>query len=466
MPNQESLPGITHVHLVGIGGIGVSALAPLLLHRGFAVTGSDPARNAVTERLERQGIRIHHEHQAANIEGASLLVVTSAVKEDNPEIQAARARGIPIWPRAKMLGCLLRDYRAVVIAGAHGKTTTTGMTVSVFLDAGKDPTAFVGGDLDRIGGNCRVGQGEWAVAEGDESDGSFVYLQPEIAVVNNIDADHLDFYPDLDAIIASFNRFLDGVRDGGWIVASADCAHCRRLADRSGIQRLSYGFSESDIQGVDYRSEPEGARCEVLIHGKRTGGLRLRVSGRMHAHNALAALAVSRLAGIPFDQAAESLSRFAGIHRRLERTGEAGGVTVIDDYAHHPTEIQATIQALRDRHPRRLIGIFQPHLYSRTLKLLEEFGQAFTGLDLLILADIYPAREKPVPGVTGAVLLDPVRNSGTEAVFVPSLEEIPRVAASYARAGDVIVTLGAGDVWKTGRRILDELRARAEGGGP
>ncbi|MFB3784951.1 MAG: UDP-N-acetylmuramate--L-alanine ligase [bacterium] len=466
MPNQESLPGITHIHLVGIGGIGVSALAPLLRRRGFTVTGSDPARNAVTERLERQGILIYHDHQAANIEGASLLVVTSAAKEDNPEIQAARARGVPIWPRAKMLGYLLRDYRAAVFTGAHGKTTTTGMTVSVFLDAGKDPTAFIGGDLDRIGGNCRVGRGEWAIAEGDESDGSFVHLKPEIAVVNNIDADHLDFYPDLDAIIAGFNRFLDGVRDGGWIVASVDCAHCRRLVGRPGIQRLSYGFSQADIQGGDYEPEPDGGRCKVSIHGKRAGILRLRVSGRMHAHNALAALAVSHLAGIPFDQAAESLSRFTGIRRRLERTGEAGGVTVIDDYAHHPTEIQATIQALLDRRPRRLIGIFQPHLYSRTLKLLEEFGQAFTGLDLLILTDIYPAREKPIPGVTGAVLLDPVRRAGAEAVYVPSLDEIPRVAASYARAGDLIVTLGAGDVGKVGRRILEELRARLEGGGP
>ncbi|HOL92880.1 MAG TPA: UDP-N-acetylmuramate--L-alanine ligase [bacterium] len=465
MPTLESLTGITQIHLVGIGGIGVSALAPLLCRKGFTVTGSDPARNAVTDRLEKQGILIHHDHKAENIGGASLLVVTSAVKEDNPELQAARAKGIPIWPRAKMLGCLLRDYRAVVITGAHGKTTVTGMCVEWMLDSGLDPTAFVGGDLERIGGNSRVGQGEWAVAEGDESDGSFVYLQPEIAVVNNIDADHLDFYPDLDAIIASFNRFLEGVREGGWIVTSADCVHCRRLTGRPGVPRLSYGFAGADIQAVNFQPDAHGSRCEVLIHGKRAGSLRLRVSGRMHCHNALAALAVSHLIGVSFAQASESLSRFEGVRRRLEWIGEAEGVTVIDDYAHHPTEIQATIQALRDRSPSRLIGVFQPHLYSRTLKLLDEFGGAFTGLDLLILTDIYPAREKPVPGVTGEVLKEPVQRHGVEVAYVPRLEDAASVAAPLAKAGDVIVTLGAGDVWKAGRLILEDLRKRKAGEG-
>ncbi len=467
MQQVESLKGFHHIHFIGIGGIGVSALAQVLHSRGYLVTGSDPARNVVTERLEQMGIRIDHEHREENILGASLLVVTSAAKETNPEIQAAKAQRIPIWPRAKMLGCLVNDYRAIVITGAHGKTTLTALLTLLFIDTGLDPTAFIGGDVASLGGNARVGLGDWAIAEGDESDGSFVHLKPEIAIVNNIDADHLDFYENLDAIVDRFNTFLQGVRDQGWILHSADCSQCRKLRPRPDCQVMTYGFSESaDIRGVNYRAEKDSWGCDVLIHGKKTGELRLAISGQSQTHNALAAVAVSQIVGLPFPQVRESLSRFEGVKRRMEYKGSARGITILDDYAHHPTEIRSTIQALRDRYAQRIIGIFQPHLYSRTLKLIEEFGQAFRGLDQVILTDIYPAREKPIPGVTGEVLLEPVRKSGVDAQYIHLPETIPERIVPQLRKGDVVVTIGAGDIWKIGERILDRLLAEKESFAP
>lgn len=449
MQQVESLEGFRHIHLIGIGGIGVSSLAQVLHSRGYMVTGSDPARNVVTERLEQLGIRIFHEHRPENIAGASLLVATSAAKDANPEIQAARQQNIPIWQRAKMLGYLVNDYRAIVVSGAHGKTSTTAMMTRVWIDTGLDPTAFIGGDVDFLGGNARVGHSDWAIAEGDESDGSFVHLKPEITIVNNIDADHLDFYENLDAIVDRFDLFLKGVRENGWILLSADCPQCSRLHPRPDCQVLTYGFSESaGVRGVNYRAGKNSWECDVEIRGRKAGELRLAISGRGQMHNALAVVAAGEVAGLPFPQVRESLSRFEGVKRRMEYKGSAQGITVLDDYAHHPTEIRSTIQALRDRYSQRIIGVFQPHLYSRTLKLIEEFGLAFVGLDRLILTDIYPARELPIPGVTGEVLLEPVRRSGVDATYIHQPADIPGQLIPSLRKGDVVVTFGAGDIWK------------------
>lgn len=463
MQQVESLEGFHHIHLIGIGGIGVSALAQILHGLGYTVTGSDPAWNVVTDRLEQLGIRIFHEHRPENIAGASLIVATSAAKSDNPEIQAAYARNIPIWPRARMLGALVNGYRAIVVTGAHGKTTTTAMLTRLFIDTGLDPTAFIGGDVDFLGGNARLGRGDWAIAEGDESDGSFVHLQPEIAIVNNIDADHLDFYKDIGEIAERFQLFVQGVRENGWLLYSADCSHCRALRPPAGRHVLAYGFSESaEIQGVNYRAERNRWGCEVVIHGRKAGELQLAVSGRGHMHNALAAVAVGDIVGLPFPQVCQSLARFEGVKRRMEYKGSAGGVTILDDYAHHPVEIKSTVEALRDRYSGRIVGIFQPHLFSRTLKLLDDFGQAFVGLDKIVLTNIYPAREKPMPGVTGELLLDPVRRSGVDAVYIHTPADIPESLAPELRPGDVVVTLGAGDIWKVGEALLHRLLSRKE----
>ncbi len=453
--------GARHIHLVGIGGIGVSALAPALLQRGYAVTGSDLASNPVTDRLKKLGIPIFHEHRAENVKGASLLVVSSAVKETNPEIQAAHERGIPVWPRAKMLGDFLEGGRPIVVTGVHGKTTVTAIIAQVLVDAGLDPTAFIGGDVDWIGGNSLAGHGEWIVAEGDESDGSFIHLKPEIAVVNNIDADHLDFYRDIDEIIQQFKHFLKGVREDGWILASADCSHCQTLLSGRRTNVLTYGFSrDADIRGAHYRSTSEGTVCNVTVRGESLGAMRLRVRGECNAHNALAAVAVGFVLNLSFEQTANSLGGFQGVQRRMEIKGTERGITVIDDYAHHPAEIRATIEALRERKDPRLIAVFQPHLYSRTVNLLEDFGSAFQGLDLLVVTGIYAAREDPREGVTGELLLEPVRRNGVDAYYVEALEAVPEFLLPRIQEGDAVVTLGAGDVWKAG----EALRIRLSGG--
>ncbi len=456
MMESRNLPENTrHIHLAGIGGVGVSALAPPLLRLGYTVSGSDPVRSEITERLKQMGIRIYHTHQAENIEGASLVAASSAIPPDNPELLAARAKGIPVWRRAELLAYLLERYRSIVVTGAHGKTTVTAMITHVLLECDFDPTAFIGGDLPSIDGNVRMGDGEWAVAEGDESDGSFLLFHPDIAIVNNIDEDHLDFYDGIDAITNQFRKFLQGVRDNGWIVISADCERAHSLIHDGISNCRTYGFAENaDTRGGNYIPSQRGCLFSVFLRGQSVGEIVLRVCGKANAHNALAAVCVSDLLGIPFAQAAESLNRFQGVKRRMEEKGIANGVCVVDDYAHHPEEIRAVVSALKERYPGRLIGVFQPHLFSRTLKLKDAFGRAFTGLDTLILTDIYAAREQPVPGVTGEILLEPVKKSGVDAIYVPYLDDIPDLLQTIVHQGDTIVTIGAGDVWKVGEAFL------------
>ncbi len=455
---------IRHIYLVGIAGVGVSALVPALLDRGFIVSGSDPARNELTARLESLPIQIDHEHRPENISDASLVVASSAIPAENPEILAARSRGIPVWPRARLLAYLLQDSRGIVVAGAHGKTTVTAMITQLLLETGFDPTAFIGGDCAFLESNARVGKGEWAVAEGDESDGSFLYLKPEIAVINNIDADHLDFYPDIHAIVERFTTFLAGVRENGWIIHSADCEHTRTMCIPANRRVLTYGFSTgADVQALNYISDEVESRCDVRIQGTMQGKLRHSLSGRANMHNALAAVSVGITLGLPFEQIADALRKFIGVKRRMQQKGVMHGITVIDDYAHHPTEILAAIEALRERYSRRLIGIFQPHLYSRTIKLREEFGRAFTGLDLLVLTDIYPAREKPIPGVSGETVMASVRKNRIPVVYIPKPDEIPVFLENITQEGDVVITIGAGDVWKIGEQFLQITNERKGG---
>lgn len=460
MNDRDSLRGVDRVHLIGAGGIGVSALAPALLARGCTVSGSDPATNAVTERLQAMGVTIYHTHAANQIDGVDLVVATSAAGPDNPERKAAEAAGVPVWARARMLGALVNEKRAIVVSGAHGKTTLTAMLTHVFRDLGEDPSAYIGGDVRQLGGNSLLGQGAWAIAEGDESDGSFIYLKPEIALVNNIDADHLDHYQGINDIIEQFELFLGGVSKDGWIVISADCENVRKLNLPNGPKRLTYGFAEgADVCGTNYYANARGWGCDVAVRGEARGPMRLQLSGRCHTHNALGVLAVVEAAGLPVERAIESLRSFEGVQRRMEEKGCVRGVTVVDDYAHHPNEIRATIQGLRDRYRNRLIGVFQPHLYSRTFKLLDDFGRSFTGLDLVILTDIYAAREKPMAGVSGEALLQPTRNNGSPALYIPQQDETVNFLCSETRDGDVVVTLGAGDVWKLGEQLLARLRA-------
>ncbi len=463
MNTMDALDNIHHIHMVGIGGIGVSALVPVLADRGFVITGSDKIKNEVTERLEAQGIKIEYEHRAKNIEDTSLLVVSSAIPRNNVELEAARSRGIPIWSRAQMLGHLLSHYRPIVVTGMHGKTTVTAMITHMLRDNDFDPTAFIGGDCASLGGNAVVGKGEWAVAEGDESDGSFLHLKPEISIVNNLDSDHLDYYKEFDSIVERFQAFLDGGKAEGWIVYSVDCEHTQKLTIPEQRQSMTYGFSEqADVRAFEYAHHDSGCGCSVSIKDRPAGRLHLNVNGRINCHNALAAVCAGEIIGIPFEKMAESLRTFQSVKRRMEYKGATGGVTVIDDYAHHPNEIRATIEALRERRPLRIIGIFQPHLYSRTLHLHEEFSDSFAGLDLLILTDIYGARENPIPKVSGELLVHAVRKKQVPAVYIPHLGEIPDFLNDITRVGDVLVTIGAGDIWKVGTQFLDQHGRKEE----
>lgn len=442
----------------------MSALVPMLLKKGHTVTGSDPVSTPITDRLKGMGVRVAHEHRADAARGADVLVASSAIASTNPEMVYAQENQIPVLRRAELLGGLLEQTKSIVVTGAHGKTSITGMLTQVLIDCGLDPNAYIGGEMAFLGGNSRVGEGAWSIAEGDESDGSFIHLRPDIALINNIDTDHMDYYADLDSIIRAFQQFIEGVQGDGWVISSADCANCRQAVAAFPGRRLTYGFSENaDVRSLDYQPYGSQAGCGVGIQDTYVGKLHLTQRGRFMYHNALGAIAVAHAMGLDMEKVFASLSQFPGVQRRMEVKGIERDITVIDDYAHHPAEIEATIAALREQYAGRVIGIFQPHLYSRTVKLQEAFGQAFRGLDELILTDIYPAREEPMPGVTGEILLGPVLQSGVKALYIEKEKDIVRHLLHTVRPGETVVTLGAGSIWRVGEQYLDILRQRQGG---
>ena len=465
---------MTRIHMVGIGGAGMSAIAQILLAEGATVYGSDVDASATTERLQQWGARVAIGHRPENLGDADLVVVSRAIAEDNPEVQEARRRGIPLLQRGEMLARLMASRKGVAVAGTHGKTTTTSMISLVLERGGLDPAVLVGGTVPHLGGNARPGKGEFLVAEADESDGSFLLLHPYIAVVTNIEADHLDHWGDLEHIVEGFGRFLDQVTPGGLAVVCDDDPLLRRMAEEGrqrGNQRwMTYGLAgQADLMGVNPDLRPLGSRTEVRRSGRSLGYLELSVPGLHNVSNALAAVAVGLEAGLSFNTIALALSEFRGAQRRFQLTGEAGGVRVVDDYGHHPSEIKVTLRAARRATPGQVIVCFQPHRYTRTHFLLDEFGQAFRDADHIFITDIYAASEKPIPGVSGRSVAESVRrHTGQQAEFVPSLADLPERVAQVARPGDLVLTLGAGNIWTAGAHILERLAgaAGASGGSP
>lgn len=453
---------IKHIHCVGIGGIGVSALVPELLKRGYTVSGSDPAKNEATERLATMGVKIIHTHTAENINGADLIVATAAVKEDHVEIAAAKQNGIPVWHRAQMLGYLMLDRKSLIVSGAHGKTTVTAMIAVMLEQCGMDPCVFAGGEIPAFDSNAKTGNGDWVVAEGDESDGSFTNFTPDIAIVNNIDADHLDHYKTMDAVLETFAAFLSNTKENGWILLSADCKHSSSLKNEIPNRNyLTYGFdSNADIRGTAYSRNGVGWRCDVVVDGAMQGVLHMPISGKMNYHNALAALASANVLGISFEDASSALSKFTGVKRRMEAKGIINDIHVFDDYAHHPEEIKATVEAFRERAEGRLIGVFQPHLYSRTQQLLDQFSQSFYGLDLAVITGVYAARENPMPGVNSELLVKLLRRNNVPVVFIPNKNEIASFLTSAVQPGDTVITMGAGDIWKSGEDFIDRMEGQ------
>ena len=469
------------IHFVGIGGIGMSGIAELLANLGYEVSGSDAKTSEVTDRLARLGVRIASGHDAAHVGEADVVVTSSAIQSSNPEVEDARRRSIPVIPRAEMLAELMRLRYGIAVAGAHGKTTTTSMVALVLERAGLDPTAVIGGRLSAFGSNARLGRGDYMVVEADESDRSFLKLTPAIAVITNIDHEHMESYGSWDALQQAFLDFANKVPFYGTVVACVDDAPVRALVPKMTRRVVTYGFEgmEASVSGHAMALEAFGSTCRV-VHTSRDGAavdlgtLRLRVPGRHNLLNALGAVAVGLEVGIPFAKIARGFEEFRGAERRFQLLGEERGVMVVDDYGHHPTEIMAVIAAARAGLNRRLVIVFQPHRYTRTRDLLPEFGSALAGADEVILTDIYAAGEEPIAGVTAEAVEAIVRQTGRPVTLVKALDAIPAAVARIARPNDLVITLGAGSIGSMPDRILDALKrasaprlaeASREGGG-
>ena len=451
-----------HIHFVGIGGIGMSGIAELLLNLGYEVSGSDLRSSDITRRLERLGGTVYQGHQADGIAGADVVVASSAVADDNPEVLAAKEEQIPVIQRAEMLAELMRLKKyGIAIAGSHGKTSTTSLVAAILAEAGVDPTVVVGGKVDCLGGrNARLGDGEFLVAEADESDGSFLKLSPVIEVVTNIDLEHLDYYRDLDHIKETFLQFIGKIPFYGAAILCLDDDNIAGLLPQIQRRKITYGLTEqADLYATKINVQGRSSEFTVYYRGTELGRVRRNSPGRHTIYNSLAAIAVALELEIKFSVIAKALASFEGVQRRLQVKGEKQGILVVDDYGHHPTEIRATLDALRDGWPdRRLIVAFQPHRYTRNRGLFDEFTTAFHRADVLILTDIYAASDEPIEGVNSESLLEAIKQHGQrQAHYHPDLSTLPDYLLDIIREGDLVLTLGAGNIVQVGEQLLDLL---------
>ena len=451
---------VQHIHFVGIGGIGMSGIAEVLLNLGLTVSGSDLNDTETTRRLASLGGTIAKGHRAENLEQADVVVISSAIKPDNPEVAEARSRAIPVIRRAEMLAELMRLKYGVAVAGSHGKTSTTSLLATVLDKAGVDPTVVIGGKVNSLGSSARLGQGDIMAAEADESDGSFMKLSPTVAVVTNIDPEHMDHYGDLDHLKETFLDFVNKVPFYGLAVLCLDCANVQSLLPRVEKRVVTYGTSsQADYQLKDVRCEPDVTHFTPVRRGEELAPITLRMIGRHNVLNALAAVAVADELEVPYDVTRQALNGFGGVERRFTIRGEENGITVVDDYGHHPTEIKATLQGAREAFSRRLVAVFQPHRYSRTELLFDQFATAFYDADLVLVTDIYAAGEAARPGVHSEELVAAMRRHGhRDVTYRPTKELLLDQLHQRVQPGDLVVTLGAGDIWKVGEGLLERLR--------
>jgi len=455
-----------HLHFAGIGGIGMSGIAEVLLNLGYEISGSDLRLSPITERLAGLGARIHEGHAAANVAGARALVVSSAVDEQNPEVQEARRLQIPVIPRGELLAELMRLKYGIAVAGSHGKTTTTSMTATILNYAGLDPTVVVGGRVGTMGGaNARVGRSDFLVVESDESDGSFLKLAPIIAVVTNIDREHLDHYPTLDAIRAAFIEFVNKVPFYGAVIACLDDPNVQGILPSIRRRTITYGTAaQAEMEATAISCGPFASDFRLRHRAADLGEFHLRVPGRHNVLNAMAAAAVALELEVKPQAIREALATFSGVDRRFQVRGQERGVTLIDDYGHHPTEIRATLDAARVCGFRRIHVLFQPHRYTRTFHLMDDFAAAFHQADSLFVMDVYAASEPPIAGATAEVLVERLRRFGHHrAEYVGTLARGVDALLEVARDGDAVLTLGAGNVWQAGEKFLERLRAGGQG---
>ncbi|MFN6113373.1 MAG: UDP-N-acetylmuramate--L-alanine ligase [Bacteroidota bacterium] len=449
---------IQHIHFVGIGGSGMSGIAEILLSQGFSVSGSDLAQSATTEHLVSKGARVFIGHRAENIEGAEVVVYSSAVRPgENPETAAALERKIPVIRRAEMLSEVSRLKYTLAIAGTHGKTTTTSMCGLVMMKAGLDPTVIVGGRLTGLGGsNARLGSGDWIVLEADEYDRSFLQLLPTIAVVTNIEADHLDIYSDLDDIKGAFTEFTNKVPFYGAALVCLDDPGVRDVMPDIKRVIITYGTTpQCDVRASNISYSERSSSYDLTYRGEPLGRIVLNVPGEHNVLNSLAACGVALQCGVSAEVIRQALAEFGGVYRRFEIKGETqGGVLVIDDYAHHPTEILATLEAARKGWNRRIVAVFQPHTYTRTRDFYREFATSFDNADVIILTDVYAAREQPIDGVSGRIIADAARDAGHRHVhYAERLDDVSELLKGLLQPGDILLTMGAGDVWRVGSKL-------------
>ncbi len=445
------------IHMVGIGGSGMSGIAEVLLNLGFSVSGSDLAAGAPVRRLQNLGAQVFIGHGEENVRDADVLVKSTAISEDNPEVVKAREMGIPIIPRAEMLAELMRLRTGIAVAGTHGKTTTTSLLATIFTEAGFDPTVIIGGRLNTYGSNARLGEGQYLIAEADESDGSFLCLSPIITVVTNIDLDHMDFYKDQDAIDQSFLKFMNAIPFYGMNVICGDDTGVKRLLPSIKRPCLTYGIEKENRLRAEVISCEVRSLFKVFLDDEFLGEVTLAQPGRHNVLNALASIGVALEAGIKKEDIFQGLMNFGGVGRRFERKGEARGVLIVDDYGHHPAEIKATIETAKNCYPdRRLVMAFQPHRFSRTQALFGDFCKTFDKVDQLLLTEIYPASESPIPGVNGLSLAQGIRQvSSTKVNFYPDFEAMEAELQDILKPGDLFITQGAGSVYLVGENYLN-----------
>ncbi len=455
-----------NIHFIGIGGVGMSALAWVLLRQGYRVTGSDIAENNLTRRLTEKGATIFIGHHENNVTDAELVIISSAIVRNNPEILAVKKRNVPVWHRSQLLAAILNAKRGIAVSGTHGKTTTTSMASFLLKEAGLDPTVLIGAELNDMGGNAANGYGDYVIAEADESDGSLLNLQPEIAVITNIEPEHLDFYRDIEHELDVFTQFAGQVKEDGTILCSLDDYGCCRILDCVNRSFMTFSVREpvADIYSADVILNPWSSEYMCIYRDTLLGRVQLSVPGLHNVSNSLAAIGIGLLAGVDFDTITRILPGFHGASRRFDIKGKAWGVSVVDDYAHHPTEIAATLSAARKvaaAQQGRVIALFQPHRYTRTAHLAEEFGAAFDNSDVVVITDVYPAGEKPIEGVSGELIFEHVKyNDHPAAIYCPAKNKIPEVVVPLIQENDVVLTLGAGDIWKSGESLLHALKTK------
>ena len=455
------LDGINKVHFVGIGGAGMSALAKILVEKGYEVSGSDVKESVMTGVLRELGARIFIGQQAENVHGAEAIVVSTAIREENPEVVEAKRLGLKRLHRSDVNAYLINSCKGIAVAGAHGKTTTTSM-LGVALDyEGVSPSIIIGGEVDYLGSNAKLGKSDYLVSEADESDGTFLKYYPYVGIVTNVENDHMDHYGSMENIIKAFTQFLNQIRPEGFGVVCFDNENIRNIVKNVNTRIISYAIDcgEADYLAANIESTVDGTSFDVMHKGEKLGQVKLHVPGRHNVLNAMAAVVTGLQLGLTVAQMAEGLTMFNGAKRRFQTKGRVNDIWVVDDYAHHPTEIATTLAAARQTQPKRLICAFQPHRYSRTQLLQKEYGSCFQGCDVLVLTDVYSAGEDPIQGIDGELLVKEVKEqTGQQAVYIQNKNEIAAYLQSIARPGDLIMTMGAGDIVKCGEALVDLLQ--------